>query len=146
MDIIEYINKRHFLRYYKQRIEKEGLSGTINLWTERWEYMFQEKYYFIEEYINDLYRRKTINDVIKNCELENKKEFIDKLNGIDKIFNEKTFELKKSLMEYSGWQGDNVFGRLFGRKLKNNKYTWFYFRIPPERMENWGITEIDLIK
>jgi hypothetical protein len=146
MDIMEYINKRHFSKYYKEMIEKEGLHGIINLWTERWKYMFQKKYYFIEEYINDLHKREIIDDVVKNCEIENRKEFIDKLNEIDKIFKEKTFELKKSLMEYSGWQGDSVFGRLYGRKLENNEYNWFYFRIPPERIENWGITEIDLKK
>jgi hypothetical protein len=50
------------------------------------------------------------------------------------------------LTEYSGWEDSNIFGKLFGEKMKKNESNWFFFRIPPNRMKDWGITEIDLIE
>ena len=144
MNIFEYINNGHFSEYYKKTIEENGYNGFINLWTERWKYIFQEKYYFIEEYINDLSRREIINNVIRECEIENKEIFIEKINEIDKIFEVKTIELKKCITEYSGWANDKIFSKLFSRKMIKNEYNWFYFRIPPERIKDWGIAEIDL--
>jgi hypothetical protein len=149
MTIIEYINENfsrngNYIRYLEKRLEKEGENLFLNLWTERWEFMFGKRYYLIEEYINDLTKRIIINHVFKNCELENKDILVEKIIELDKEFKKKTLELKKCLTQYSGWENSDVMEHYSRNMIKNNN-NWFYFRIAPERMKDWGITEEDLL-
>jgi hypothetical protein len=149
MTYLEYINERHFYPNEKEYLEKhidDGFYIFINMWLERWRPMFQVRNYLIEEYINDLERRDRINDIIMYCEIENKQLFVNKIINIDNEFEKNTLELKKCLTQYSGWENnDDIMGKLCGKNMVKDENNWYYFRVPPIRMKEWGITNNDLL-
>ncbi|QQO07640.1 hypothetical protein [Breznakiella homolactica] len=128
-------------------IEKNGLDGVIDIWESRWKHIFESNYYFIEEYINDLSKRKIIDEILRHCDIENKNQYLEKLKVLDDTFKEKTVETRESVTRYSGWGSDDpndVFSNLLGFKVEKIDKNWFYFGVPWARIEQWGITENDL--
>jgi hypothetical protein len=147
MELITFLEMKRYSKKYVQFVEEQGFDGIISIWESRLQYIFDTNYYFIEEYINDLSKRKIIAEILSNCEVA-EEQHLERIKELDEIFKEKTLETKESITHYSGWGSDDpsdVFSNMLGFKVEKINKNWFYFRVPRHRMEEWGIINTDLV-
>lgn len=111
------------IKGYSDNVKKGGVPFLLKKWKWINERIPYDERFTFEEYLNDLLTRSVIEEILINCDVDSKIK--EELNKIDMIFKNKTVESINSL-----WSQDMI----------KDEHNWYYFRIPRERMLDWGIT------
>ena len=128
MNIQEFIQRKN----YSPQVKRGGIEYLIERWSSVCDRLPYTNRYSFDEYLGDVMTRKVLSEVVSACEVP--EELIARIEGLDKIFRNKTKEMSECL-----YDNDTV-----EKYDWNSVDQWFYFRVPEERVVDWFPESVDL--
>lgn len=126
MTTIDQINRYLATKTHKSFMELGGIDYFIRRWEKTCEEIpYGTNYYMIDEHVNDLRFRYTIDEVLKLFTLP--KELSKRLKMADSKFKEKSVEIDRCILST----------RAESLKKLNRTENWYYYNLPQCRFDEW---------